>query len=272
MTWIQRAAICLIGAGLRAALHGEPPDAAPLSEEVLAAAIRTDQLTIPSPGELMAALNKIGKPDWTGEIRPPVPMTFSTRAQMALNLGSIVADGYIAVEAEDAQQVKNVGADILNLAKPLSVQQDIFNRGKSLTEFAEHGQWDTLKEEFECTQNEVKGAMADNKDQDLITLVTLGGWIRGTEVISHFLMKHYSEAGAKLLRQPAIVAYLSARLQESPEKVRDNPTVRQVRADLPKIQLAVSFPRDETPNLEAVKNLYKLTSALMNEISKKDAK
>ena len=39
---------------------------------------------------------------------------------MALNLGGLIADGYIAVEAEDAQQVKNIGADIMALAKPLA--------------------------------------------------------------------------------------------------------------------------------------------------------
>ena len=35
------------------------------------------------------------------------------------------------MEAQDAQQVKNIGKDIVALAKPLGVQQDIINRGKS---------------------------------------------------------------------------------------------------------------------------------------------
>src|SRR5947207_9528351 len=103
---------------------------------------------------------------------------------MALNLGILIADGYIAVEAKDAQAVKNVGKDIMTLAKPLSVKDKIIERGKKLEDLADTGQWDVLKEELEATQNEAKAALEANADKDLIVLVTIGGWARGTEVIS----------------------------------------------------------------------------------------
>ncbi len=218
-------------------------------QEIKAAGARSTAFSVPTPGELMAALNKLGKPDWSGEIRPPISRNFSSREQMALNLGGLIADGYIAVEAEDAQQVKNIGQDIIALAKPLSVQQDIINRGKSLTEFADKGDWNTLKEEFEATQNEVKAAMTENKDKDLVTLVTLGGWIRGTEVITDYLSKHYSEAGAKLLRQPAIVHFLSDQLMAT--------TTRKECATIPRCTRCAAacwkskprshFPKDKAP-------------------------
>lgn len=209
----------LVSAGIAA----EPQTAPALSREELSAAVKTDAISIPTPGELMAALNKQGKPDWAGHARAPITINFTSRPQMAFNLGGLIADGYIAVEAEDAQQVKNIGKDIVALAKPLGVQQDIINRGKSLTEFAERGQWDVLKEEFEATQNEVKAAMIENKDQALVTLVTVGGWVRGTEVISDYLAKHYSESGARLVRQPAIVNFLHQELEALPEKCATTP-------------------------------------------------
>jgi hypothetical protein len=217
----------------------------------------------------MTALNKHGKPDWPGQYRPPIATSYSSRAQMALNLGSLIADGYIAVEAEDAQQVKNIGKDIIALAKPLSVQEDIINRGKSLTDFADDGKWDVLKEELEATQNEVKAAMMDNKDQALITLVTVGGWIRGTEVISSYIASHYSEPGAKLLRQPAIVHYLYEQLNTLPDKVRDDPAVKKTRTKLLEIEQMVNFPREGTMNAESVKKLNQITSELVKEIAKK---
>jgi len=247
-------------------------DSAPLTSQEMTSAAKIDSFSIPTPAELMAALNKLGKPDWSDEIRPPIATNLSSRAQMALNLGGLIADGYIAVEAEDAQQVKNIGKDIMTLAKPLGVQQDILNRGKSLTEFAEHGEWIALKEEFESTQNEVKKAMIENKDQDLVTLVTLGGWIRGTEVISDYLSKHYTEAGAKLLRQPAIVRFLSDKVMNLPEKMRDDQALKKVRSKLADIETSVSFPRDHPPTVEAVKTLNTLTSDLMNELAKKGGK
>src|SRR3954464_7873219 len=77
-----------------------------LTGEEVAGATRLDVFSIPTPGELMAAIDKIGKPDWASAIGPPLNVTsFSARPQMALNLGGLIADGFIAVEAEDAQQV-----------------------------------------------------------------------------------------------------------------------------------------------------------------------
>ncbi len=264
---------CLLVA-ISATATGQPADpAAPaggaLSKEEIAGAAKIDAVSIPTPGELMAALNKFGKPDWAGQIRPPIAMNRSSRAEMAINIGGLIADGYLAVEAEDAQQVKNVGRDIMTLAKPLGVQQDILNRGKSLTEFAEGKQWDQLKEGLEATQNEVKVAMGDNKDQDLVALVTVGGWLRGTEVISEYISTHYTDEAARLLRQPAIVRYLAEKVNGLPEKVRDDPAVKKVRMRLLEIEQAVSFPRDSAPNVEAVKRLHALTEDLMKDLAKK---
>jgi hypothetical protein len=254
---------------------GEPPPAPtgpPMTREQIEGAARTDTLSIPTPGELMAALQKQGKLDWSSQFRAPISTNYASRPQMALNLGGLIADGYIAVEAEDAQQVKNIGKDIVSLAKPLGVQQDIINRGKSLNEFAEQNKWDVLKEEFEATQNEVKIAMAENKDQNLVTLVTVGGWIRGTEVISGYIAQHYTDASAKLLRQPAIVHYLNGELAAMPDKMRDDPTVRKTRSMLKEIEAAVSFPAESAPDVEEVKKLNALAAELIKEISKKPAK
>src|SRR2546423_13408231 len=92
-----------------------------LPADQLAKAIRSDSITIPTPGELFAALEKPGKPNWTGQYRAPVATTYKNRAQIALNLGSLIADGFIAVEAKDSQQGKNIGTDIIKLAKALGV-------------------------------------------------------------------------------------------------------------------------------------------------------
>ena len=85
------------------------PAASPLSEAELKAAVTIDSLTVPTPGEFFKAIDKTGKPNWVSQFRPPTPIGGVNRAQMALNLGTLIADGYIAVEAQDGQQVKNIG-------------------------------------------------------------------------------------------------------------------------------------------------------------------
>ena len=167
--------------GATAAFAAEPtpsaiaPASSPLPADQLAKAIKTDSLTIPTPGELFAAFEKPGKPDWAGQYRTPIPMTYRNRAQIALNLGGLIADGFIAVEAQDSQQVKNIGTDIIKLAKALGVSENVLSRGNSINEFAENSEWDALQEELEATQNEVKASMQSHSDQDLVILVSLGG-------------------------------------------------------------------------------------------------
>src|SRR5712692_6523699 len=120
-----------------------------LPADQLAKAIRNDAISIPTPGELFAALEKPGKPNWTGQYRGPIPTTYRNRAQIALNLGGLIADGFIAVEAQDSQQVKNIGADIIKMAKALGVSEKVLGRGNSINQFAENNEWSTLQEELE---------------------------------------------------------------------------------------------------------------------------
>jgi hypothetical protein len=243
--------------------------AAPLTPEEISGAALTDSLSIPMPGEFMAALNKIGKLDWTTKFRPPIATNYSSRPQTALNLGGLIADGYIAIEAEDGQQVKNIGKDVLALAKVLGVSKDVVERASSIASFAEKNQWDQLKEELEATQNEVKTAMAEAKDQDLVTLITVGGWLRGVEAISAHVAGHYSETGAKLLRQPGIVTFLNKNLDALPEKVREDASVKLARKKMADIEKFIAFPLDKAPSADDVKQLNKLATEAVKEISKK---
>ena len=126
------------------------------------------------PGEFFAAINKLDRPNWKQLVRVGTPEATSNRAQIALVLGTLVADGYIAVEAQDGQGVKNIGKEIINLAKKLNVSQSVLGRGNSINDFAENNDWNALREELEATQNEVKLDMFEQKDSNLVTLVSLG--------------------------------------------------------------------------------------------------
>ena len=249
------------------------PNPAQLAPDQLAKAIQTDTITIPTPGEVFAALAKPGKIDWPSQYRGPMPMTYRNRAQIALNLGGLIADGFIAVEAQDAQQVKNIGADIIKMAKALGVSENILSRGNSINEFAENSDWDVLQEELEATQNEVKTSMQSHRDQDLVILVSLGGWIRGTQVVSGAILKNYDEQTARVLRQPALVKFIQTKIDGLAPDLRNEPLVKDMAQQLVGIQKLVSFPPGNAPSPEDVRKLNDAVTKLMGEIQNKgDAK
>jgi hypothetical protein len=241
-----------------------------LPPDQLANAIKTDALTIPTPGELFAALEKPAKPDWAGQYRTPIPMTYRNRAQIALNLGGLIADGFIAVQAQDSQQVKNIGTDIIKLAKALGVSENVLSRGNSINEFAENSEWDTLHEELEATQNEVKASMQTHRDQDLVILVSLGGWIRGTQAVSAAVMKNYDEGSARVLRQPAVVNFITTKINDISPELRNEPLVKSVSEQLTEIEKLVAFQPGKSPSVEDVRKLNEAVSKLMEEIQKKE--
>ena len=240
-----------------------------LPADQLAKAARSDSISIPTPGELFAALEKPGKTNWSGQYRGPMPMTYRNRAQIALNLGGLIADGFIAVEAKDSQQVKNIGSDIIKLAKALGVSENLLRRGNSINEFAENDEWDTLQEELEATQNEVKSSMQSHSDQDLVILVSLGGWIRGTQVVSGAIMQNYDERSAKVLRQPALVSFMKSRINEISPQLRSEPLLRDVSEQLTGIEKLVSFPAGKAPSADEVRKVNEAVGKVMEKIESK---
>src|ERR1700726_3524372 len=240
-----------------------------LSPDQLAKAVRNDSISIPTPGELFAALGKPGKPNWSGQFRGPIPTTYKNRAQIALNLGGIIADGFIAVEAQDSQQVKNIGADIIKLAKALGVSQNVLSRGNSINEFAENNEWDALHEELEATQNEVKSSMQSHSDQDLVILVSVGGWIRGTQVVSAAAMQPYDERSAKVLRQPALVSFIHSKINDISPGLRAEPLVKDVNEQLIGIEKLVSFPVGKAPSVDEVRKVNEAVGKVMEAIQNK---
>ena len=62
-----------------------PP--APLTAKELATVVKVESVSIPTPAEAMAALSKVAKPNWQSRYRQPIPPSFSSRAQNALNIG-----------------------------------------------------------------------------------------------------------------------------------------------------------------------------------------
>ena len=242
-----------------------------LSSEQMAKAVKSDSITVPTPGELFAALGKSGKINWSAQYRAPIPVTYANRAQIALNLGGLIADGFIAVEAKDGQQVKNIGSDIMKLGKALGVSEQLLSRGNSINEFAENNQWDTLQEELEATQNEVKSSMQSHADQDLVILVTIGGWIRGTQVVTGAIMKNYNESAAKVLREPILVHFMQSKLNAISPELRQEPLVKDLSEQLAGIEKLVSFPEGKAPTAEDVRKLNEAVGKLMTKIESKES-
>ena len=271
--WRMFARSCLIVlaavAGCAIAQEPPPATAALTAVEIQGAAV-SESISLPGPGELFAAIGKIGKPDWSAMFRKPPSGVFTRRPQLALNLGTLLADGHLAVEAQEKQEVKNISREIRNLAKALGLEQEVANRINSVSDFADGRRWDALSEELDAIRGELATAMNGRHDSDLVTLMTLGAWLRGIEVASGHVAENYTPEGAKALRQPALCGFFSTRIEAMPVKIRSAPPVEDVRRALPEIKPLVSFTPEAAPGVEDVRKLHALAGDAVNAIARRE--
>jgi putative IMPACT (imprinted ancient) family translation regulator len=82
-------------------------------------------------------------------------------------------------------------------------------------------------------------------------------------------MKEYNEASAKVLRQPALVSFIQARVNDVSPELREEPLVKTVTQQLSDIQKLVTFSGTGTPTAEDVQKLNGAVSKLMEDIQQK---
>jgi len=218
-----------------------------MNKEQRQGAVFLDSLSIPCPGEVFAALNKVCRPNWATLVTPATAPVSGDRAQLALAIGVLAADGYIAVEAQDGQQVKNIGREIMAKAKALGVSQSLLGRGNSLVEFADNGAWEALSDELAATEAEVKASMDAQKDRDLVLLTSSAAWLRGFETATGVVLADDSLHGAEVIRVPELAGRLSSDLGALPERLGGNPRVVAVRDALAKTSELLSA-QNPTPD------------------------
>ena len=249
-------------AGLGPLRADNPPKKIALSDFPAAA---VQEVVVPVPSEIFAVLDKMGNPNWKAQLREGKVRTPEDRARTALLLGNVIAEGFVAVEAEDAERVKELGRQVLTLAEAINVRKSVIARSKSITDKAEQRDWRGVRAEFDGALQDVRGAMDELNDHDLSQLVSLGGWLRGTEVLTDIVGKGFSKDGAELLHQPELVDYFDRCIGSMPGRLRRNPLVTEIRDLLRKIGPIVSDSGENiTP--DKVATIHELTKAVNRRI------
>src|SRR4029078_6243633 len=255
-------------AGFTLAVIGFSAQAAPAPQHIdVKQYKKVEDVVVPLPNEVFAALNKLGPVNWKEFVRTEKGANFSERPQTALLLGNVIADGFIAVQAQDAPAVKEIGQRVMTLAKAIGVGNSITPHANAIIDAADKRNWENVRQELDRTQNSVQQAMNEVHDEKLSQLVSLGGWLRGTEVLTSVVKQHFSNDGAELLHQPDLLTYFQTRLQAMSEF--NLPIVHQIQDALVEVKPLINIGNARI-SAESVKKVNEITTRLGNDIIKKD--
>ena len=245
---------CLLAFVPAAAWAADPPrniDVRHLSKNI-------EDVVVPLPNEIFGALNKLDSVNWKEFVRTNKGTNFTERPRIALLLGTVIADGFIAVQAEDAPSVKEIGQRVLNLSKGIGVGNSIVPHAKAITEAADRRDWPAVRLELDRTQNSVQQAMNEVRDEKLSQLVSLGGWLRGTQVLTAVVNRHFSTEGAELLHQPDLLDYFQRKISNMPEF--NIPLLGQIKGALVEVKPLIDV--DKPITAASVKKINEITTRL----------
>jgi len=146
----------------------------------------------------------------------------------------------------------------VSLAKGIGVGNSIVPHAKAITEAADRRNWPAVRQELDRTQNSVQQAMNEVHDEKLSQLVSLGGWLRGTEVLTSVVDRHFSEDGAELLHQPDLLDYFQRKLATMPEF--NIPVIAEIKSSLQEVKPLIET--DNPISATSVKKINEITSSI----------
>lgn len=232
-----------------------------------------DDVVVPVPSEIFGVLDKLGpgKPNWAGVLREEQSKAKPTgdSSQIALLLGVVIAEGFIAVEAEDTKAVQDIGKAVLTLSKAIGVEKAVRERANAIIATAGKKDWTGVRRELDGALFKVKEAMLELKSEQLSQLVSLGGWLRGTEALTAVVAKSYSADGAELLHQPVLLDYFERRLAGMDKKIKTNPVVTKMQKGVIEIRPLVGVGSGTEISEKTVKEIGAIAEQLIKDINSK---
>ena len=230
-----------------------------------------DDVVVPVPSEIFAVLDKLGRPSWGAVLRSSKTAVKlpGEQAQTALLLGTVIAEGFIAVEATDTAEVKAIGRNVLKLATALGVGKEVTKRTNSIVSLANSSDWPGVRKELDGALADVKAAMIKLNSEPLSQLVSLGGWLRGTEALTAVVNRDYTKDGAELLHQPVLLDYFDKRISSMKPKFKSDPVVMKVQKGLVDIRPLIGLGDGSEISDKTVREINAIAEELVRTISAK---
>ncbi len=225
-------------------------------------------VVVPVPSEVFKALDNLGSnPNWNS-VLPPVSKGHPVvQSEIALLMGTVIANGFIAVEAKEKSKVDDIGKAVIRLAKALGVGPAVESHCNAIIDAAKEDKWDAVRTELDKAQNSVRDAMNRLHSQDNSELVSIAGWLRGTDALTYLIKKDYKPESADLLHQPEMLNTFESQFDHMDAKTKADPVVSELRSGLKKIKPMLETHGSEVISQKTVTDINDITLSLVKSIA-----
>ncbi len=256
----------LIPALLTPCLHAQEKAAFDMS------AAKSSELGLPSPMDkllgLDAALAGKGMP-WISvyqEIARNADLAkLKGDVHLCLALGVRIADGIMAVKAQDANALNECASDIEDLGRKLNVSENELSRAKKTRALANKGQWTLVFWEMGCLQVDIMHSLNQKGNERRRTLIIASGWLQGVHYAAHVIHAKYTPGLSNFLREPLLVKAMISAMDDLPAATKADARVTKMAAALKELYDIINIPLDGTIPKEKVQRVNDLARELAEE-------
>lgn len=178
---------------------------------------------------------------------------------LALQMGYLLADGFIAVRSGHMNDVKPIALDLTRYGKAIGVGEKMNVHSASLLEHAEKGQLEEFKRILSATQSDVNAELAALRDPDLAHLLALGGWVRALDAAAAAINERFDARQAAVIFYEDAPAYFNEILEGLNPSTAKKLQVAKMRELMSRLTQAMTLQPGEEPTPEKVKAILELT-------------
>lgn len=197
---------------------------------------------------------------------PPIPEAYVLRnrpeklpinaGSLALEMGYLLADGFIAVRSGHMNDVKPIALDLTRYGKAIGVGEKMNVYSAALLEHAEKGQLEEFKRILASTQSDVNEELTALRDPDLSHLLALGGWVRALDAAAAAIEARFDAAQAAAIFYREAPEYFNEILAGLNPRTSKKLKVDRMRNLLEELTELMTLSEGEQPTLERVRAIH----------------
>jgi hypothetical protein len=185
------------------------------------------------------------------------PDSIEEEANLCLALGFKVADGTIALKAQDAERVNECAQVIEELTKRLEIPQENLNRAYLIKNAVNRGDWFDAFLQLNMYRQEIvrelgrmdREGAEDGKaksEKSKAILIVCGAWFQGARTVINVLESNYDKEMTNYLRSPRFVLLMDLELNRLNPALKSSDQVHYMISQMDAIYNIVNVDRDHT--------------------------
>lgn len=227
-----------------------------------------NEFTVPSIAKVFDELEKISPLAYSSDHLKKHERLPLDRSRLSMRLGTLIADGFIAVQTGHSGDVPAIATHLSRYAKALGAGDRIKRHVASLLDHAKAKDLDALKKALAATQRDVERELVSLRDPDLSHLISIGGWLQALEAAATAVDKKFTPERAQHLFREDVADYYSETIGSLNPAISELPHIKQIREFLQGLRSAMTLDEGQKPTPEEVKEVKEIATKLAEFVRK----